>query len=281
MTSPYEPEAKQAMRPQPPISVKHAMLLLMYVQATDPNRGRAGGHPNDRPLKNPHGFIGWGVVELAAQATEQVGHHVDPHEVTHALYDMRKQGWVKFNTTKSPALLKRIGEVKASGSHSGGTSGNGIPVRIQLTKQGQKEAERTLRRMSNAPKPEVPSPEVLSTMAQSGLTRTQAEELRSRPVPKSVKRNGRTDEDRVPLGEWPPVKAITFPTVWRTANAEELTREAAQLLNAAGQKDLAIMAEDALAERTPLEREVTRLVGVLVERGLLIPPAPQEEPTDN
>lgn len=227
-----------------PTSVKEYMLVLFYEQASDPNRPRVNTWKGEQgPLKNFGGYVGLNIMQISKRLTERMGRLVDPHDVTHALYNMRDSGWVRFRQSKA-----RSGD-------KGKMVGGGEPVRIQLTKRGSQKARGLVKGGYRA------------------LSET-ATPQPATPQPAAPKTNGHSDEpperpNAIPEEREPAIDLSHFPAIRKVAAATSLISEAVRMLNLAGQGDLATMALDSIKERTPLENEVSLLVRDLAARGLV------------
>jgi hypothetical protein len=194
-------------------------------------------------------FVGMDVFQIAASLTKRMGKHVNAHEVTHALYDMRELGLVKFHPTKSKRVLRELNSNGSLGSPIGE-----VPVRIQLTKAGLEKAE-----YSDA-SPPIHGAKFVETPRQE-----EPEEGASpiEPVPiVDIEQAIVIDVSQV-------IDVGKYPEVHRLINAERNVRSAVEALRRAGQDDLAQMAEDTLKERTPLQQQVIGLVNALLSRRLV------------
>jgi hypothetical protein len=102
-------------------------ILALYREQSENRTAQGSGKPAKRK-----GFVGLNVIDTA----KKLG--MPPHDVTHALYDLKKQGLVDFRVGKS------VGRTQGGDTPSkGSTPYGGIPVRIRITQKGVKMATPT------------------------------------------------------------------------------------------------------------------------------------------
>jgi len=262
-----------------------------------------GALANDR-----HHFVGLTVMELAKRCTDIMARHVDMHEVAHMLFDLRRDGLVKFHASKAQGKDYQRLTGGVSGEGGRGSPQGGIPVRIQLTDKGMEEGERYMKARLT---PDDMLPAVVQNggghtsdlEVEGGVTVVNEEERVSGVVPKPpepeagppapVQRGAEAQRilgmtvtpagtlvppssqpaDRATeLADRAKAEALFFPEVYRTAMAERNIRDAADLLRAVGKDDMADLVAAELGHRTPLEQEVALLYEALKRRGVVIFP---------
>jgi hypothetical protein len=106
---------------------KSRIMEYLVERATNPAARPACRGSREARYK---GWVGANVTDLAK------GLGLPPHDVTHALYDLRTQGLVQFRESKSTGAARRAG-VEARG----GTPRGGVPVRLRVTTEGMKWAK--------------------------------------------------------------------------------------------------------------------------------------------
>jgi len=288
-------------------SVKSTILALLVERATDLNRPRVNPQEAARrsgtPISAKGGYTGLSVLDIAAEVTRRQGRSVDSHNVTHALYDLRNRGYVKFNTAKSGGAAVRAAGKDSIQSNGSAVSGNGIPVRIQVTKSGMASvglvnaevhtplSERILpiggdlgARIVEGIRREVEtklvaediindgrkamngSAHIHDVEVQGGTPVLNADEqiIAIVPDPEPVVR----EEPKVAPDD--PVTRVRidiskYPLISAVRGSEDRVREAIVLLRLAGQNSVADLAEESLSQRTPLELELAALVKEITE----------------
>jgi hypothetical protein len=250
-------------------NVKVEMLRLFKYMATTPNRPRVAPNSHSAtsgPLHNEAMFVGLDVWAISQGLTKRMDKQVNAHEVTHALYDLREQGLVRFHPTKNKALVRKL---QANAPRGMATPLGGVPVRIQLTKQGLERADysESLPHLTPddmlPPGPAPNGPGHISDV-EGGIPVTDAQENVTAILP----------EIQPPVEHAPKqggyVNLSLYPDIQRLVNAERHVRAAAEALRKAGQPELATMAEETLKERTALEAQVITLVGDMLVRGFMV-----------
>jgi len=180
---------------------------------------------------------------------------ITPHDVTHALYDLRNRGLLRFSTSKSP------GRQGAQGERGGGSSHpDGIPVRILVTPLGMgiepkrdgpkiNRVDATVLDTPAPPKPKrEPKPAPPSTPLLSHLGIAPAERPAVTPPPFPAD----------PLAELPLLRSLV--------NGQEDLHRAVDALRAAGRQDLAdlVISETKIG---PMEQEFITLWRMLRKAG--------------
>jgi hypothetical protein len=283
-TKAFPPPVSVAYTAPPSGNVKVEMLRLFKYQATALDRPRVAPNSHSAavgPLHNSGLFVGLDVFAISQSLTKRMGKLVNAHEVTHVLYDLRNQGLVKFHSTKSRALLRRV---SGSGGDRGSPIGE-VPVRIQLTRQGLEKAEYSESVPHLTPDDMLPRGPVVNGLGhisdvEGGIPVTDEQENVTGILPEPPE-----PTQHVPVhidvhsvsGLHSMVNVAHYPDIHRLVNAERNVLQAAASLRAAGQPDLAAMAEDTLKERSPLQREVIDMVAALLLRSLAID---EEAPID-
>lgn len=113
---------RQAQVVDPGTPSQKERILGLFAQKSV-HRTTARGTSNKRK-----GYVGMTVTEVSDALS------ISPHDVTHALYDLQKQGLVGFKESKS--LNARVGK-----DAKGSTPYSAIPVKLRITERGMHHVE--------------------------------------------------------------------------------------------------------------------------------------------
>lgn len=222
---------------------------MSITTAAEFQKGRILSLMRDRALDQPRrkGWVGLTTRDISRDLA------IPEHDVTHALYDLRKQGLIQFHESKSQARARRRGTESV-----GSTPRGGIPVRIRVTAALD---ESVFRRFLGA---EPPVNGHAQAVAPTDLDGGAQPDEKDEPV----ETDGEQDDEPV-LSVHSDGLLTDLPLIGNLRNRNEAMTRAADLLASVGEDAAAGLVRESIETMSRLDREVVTLLRRLEESGLL------------